>query len=223
MYKQIAALLVLSVSLTSITYAASYGGGSGTPENPYQIGSLAHWQTLMNTPEDWGSSFILTTDLNWDGLVLTPVGNNSGGFTGDFNGNGHIIRNAVINQPNDNAGLFGFVHFNAQIRNLGLENLSITGNDVVGGLVGDNHGTLKACYAKCTINGNKAGGLAGLNFGSIINCYSQSSVKGSGAVGGLVASDFGSIISCYASGSVLTTGDANFSGGLFRTTNHWHD
>jgi len=204
----------LSVSLTSITYAASYGGGSGTPENPYQIGSLAHWQTLMNTPEDWGSSFILTTDLNWDGLVLTPVGNNSGGFTGDFNGNGHIIRNAVINQPNDNAGLFGFVHFNAQIRNLGLENLSITGNDVVGGLVGDNHGTLKACYAKCTINGNKAGGLAGLNFGSIINCYSQSSVKGSGAVGGLVASDFGSIISCYASGSVLTTGDANFSGGL---------
>ncbi|MBN1763694.1 MAG: hypothetical protein JW860_00405 [Sedimentisphaerales bacterium] len=216
MKKLLATVFVLTVSLSSFTFAATYGGGDGTLEAPYRIGSLAHWQTLMNTPEDWGSSFILTTDLNWDGLTLTPLGNNSASFTGNFNGNGHTIRNAVIYQPdNDSVGLFHSIGWGAQIMNLGLENISITGNNGVGSFAGINNGTLKACYAKCTVNGFSAGGLVGFNFSSIISCYSKSSVRGTDNVGGLVSSNSGRIASCYFNGTILILTDyPNFCGGL---------
>lgn len=52
------------------------------------------------------------------------------------NGNGYVIRNLYINRPNEaNVALIGGAH--VEVRNLGLENVDITGGSgVTGGIVG---------------------------------------------------------------------------------------
>jgi Cu/Zn superoxide dismutase len=76
-------------------------------------------------------------------------------FTGVFDGNNKIIGNAVINQPgSDYIGLFGSTGPSAQIRNLGVEDVNMTGNSSVGGLAVMNYyGTITGCYATGTVSG----------------------------------------------------------------------
>ena len=76
-----------------------YSGGSGEPNDPYQISAVADWQQLMNTSGDWNKHFILTADLDLQGVALTPVGSIGQGFSGVCDGNGHIIRNAGLDLP----------------------------------------------------------------------------------------------------------------------------
>ncbi|MFV7791758.1 GLUG motif-containing protein, partial [Aliarcobacter lanthieri] len=75
----------------------------------------------------------------------------------------------------------------ATIKNIGLENLSITGQSKVGGLVGDNtYGTISNSYASGTVSGNNyVGGLVGDNvYGKISNSYASGTVSGNNYVGG---------------------------------------
>ena len=87
----------------------------------------------MNTTADRNKHFILINDLDLQGVALTPVGDYNLGdpnrlFTGVFDGSGHIIRNADINMPTTNyVGLFGYVYYNGQIHNLGVENVKMKG------------------------------------------------------------------------------------------------
>jgi hypothetical protein len=199
-----------------------YTGGSGTSIDPYQIAKVADLQLLMASPADWDKYFIQTADINVQGIEMTPIGNDVNNFTGVFDGNDNIISNAVINQPSsDYIGLFGYVS-GGQIRNLGVENVNITGNNDVGGLVGQNYGgTLTACYATGTVSGSSGsyyvGGLVGFNdyYGSISDCYSTGTVSGSNDswyVGGLVGYNYyGSISNCYSTGTVIGAFDV---GGL---------
>ena len=180
-----------------------YGGGSGTEEDPYQISTVTHWQNLMNTPDDWDKHFILTANLDLQGITLSPVGNDSKPFTGVFDGNDHIIRNAVVNMPNSEyVGLFGYV--GGQLCNLCVEDVAITGGYCVGGLVGISSGTVSNCYSSGLVTGEVAGGLVGCNADTISNCYSSGSVSGYSMLGGLVGENVydGAISTCYSTGSV---------------------
>jgi hypothetical protein len=190
-----------------------YSGGDGSAENPYQISCVQDWQELMATPDNWWRSFILTANIDLTGETLTPIGTESAYFTGVFDGNDKIISNAVINQPgSDYIGLFGYTGPYAQIRNLGVEGVDMTGNSSVGGLVGMNYYcTITNCYATGTVSGagNYVGGLAGWNYnGSLISCHAASGVTGtsgtSDRIGGLVGNnDYGTLINfCYATGTV---------------------
>ena len=84
-------------------------------------------------------------------------------------------------------------------------------DDIVGGLVGTNSGgTIKNCYAACTITaGSSVGGLVGKNSsGNISNCFATGEVSGSNYIGGLVGeSSNGNISNCFTTASV--TGRAN--------------
>ena len=183
-------IIILAVLiLANVSFAGTYSGGNGSELQPYQIADSDDWQELMTTSDDWGSSFILTADVNLAGITLTPVGNSSTPFTGVFDGQGYVIRNAVINLPgNNDVGLFGYV--TGQIHNLGVEDVNVIGNNNVGGLVGYSiGGTITSCYATGAVSGNIfVGGLTGWNYmGSrITNCYSTGSVSGNDDVGGLV-------------------------------------
>lgn len=118
------------------THAGTYSGGSGTAADPYQIGTVADWTEFMVTTNDLGKHFRLTADLDFDGADLTPVGtDDEHPFTGTFDGYGHVLRNAEINLPgNQFVGIFGVIR-DSEIRNLGVENISVIGSDYVGGLV----------------------------------------------------------------------------------------
>jgi len=185
---------------------AQYSGGSGTYTNPYQIANVSDWQTLIKTSADWNKKFIMTANLDLKGISIIPIGNSSKKFNGFFDGKGHIIRNADVNMPDNNCiGLFGNVENDAQIRNLGVENITVTGRDFVGGLVGWNEGSITACYTNGSVDGDRVvGGLVGLSeVSSITDSYAMVGVKGIDDVGGLVGSSFySSITACYATGLV---------------------
>ncbi|MCT7405363.1 GLUG motif-containing protein [Aliarcobacter cryaerophilus] len=149
------------------------------------------------------------TDIRWGTAGFNPLGHGTNHFTGTFDGKGFTISNLYINRATqDNVGLFEYTN-NATIKNIGLENVNITGNNYVGGLVGrngGNKGTISNSYATGSVNGNsEVGGLVGVNGGTISNSYATNSVDGKGdRVGGLVGANGnnGIITNSYATGSV---------------------
>ena len=67
------------LSLTAIiTLAAgsafgAYSGGTGEPNNPYQIATKADLLALAADTGDYGKCFILTADVNMAGQVFTTA------------------------------------------------------------------------------------------------------------------------------------------------------
>jgi len=219
--KSYSILVSLIIALLAGTAAnAKYSGGTGEPSDPYQIRTVEDWQELIGASVDWSKHFILTSDIDFGGTNLTPVARDTNTewgfqgtpFTGVFDGNEHIIRNAIINMPTkDYVGLFGYVGQNGQLHNLCVENIMVRGRYYVGGIVGKNiYGSLTVCYATGQVEGfADVGGLVGSNeIGSITDCYATCSVIGNGhCIGGLLGWTDGSITSCYASGTVSGNGD----------------
>jgi The GLUG motif len=198
---------------------AQYSGGSGTPDDPFQIWTVDDWVTLMSTPADWSKQFVLTADLDLKDITVSPVGSYIRHFTGIFDGNGHVIRNAVIQQPgNDYVGLFGYLGQNGEIFNLRID-ARITGHSYVGGLVGKNsNGNLLACSASGLVEATGyypryVGGLVGHNdHGVVATCSASNSVNGGTYIGGLVGTNSGgSVTACSATGSVS---GSDYVGGL---------
>jgi hypothetical protein len=184
----------------SIVFA--YSGGTGIETDPYQIGSVSDWQQLMNTSTDWDKHFVLIADVNLQGVTISPIN-----FSGVFEGNNYVIRNVVVNRTADFVGLFSRLYNTGQIRNLGVENISVTGRSYVGGLVGSSDGFIFRCYVKGMIVGeyDYVGGLAGRSTGPISDCFAAGTVTGGyNFVGGLVGSNWGpdTISNCYAVGTV---------------------
>ena len=95
----------------------------------------------------------------------------------------------------------------------------VCGASEVGGLVGNNHGTINQCLSLTTVFGDsRIGGLVGYHgYGTLSNCYSLSNVTGTRCIGGLVGySDFqATIVNCFSAGSVQGEQD---TGGLLGLT-----
>ena len=158
---------------------------------------------------------------NADKVGWAPIGDNStdsdeSHFTATFEGNDHTISNLYINRSGTSyVGLFGVLGTGGNVRNLGIEGGSLSGDGNVGGLVGFSFGTISASYATGTATGtaDNVGGLVGRNAGTISACYATGNASGSSTVGGLVGyNDSGTISACYATGNA--TGTGNNVGGL---------
>ncbi len=78
----------------------------------------------------------------------------------------------------------------------------VSGDGLVGGVVGDNHGSVinSSSSASVTGTGIGAGGLAGGNHGDLLNCSSTGPVDGTESSGGLAGVNHGSINGSKASG-----------------------
>ncbi len=140
-------------------------------------------------------------------------------FTGSFDGFGHTVSNLTINRPtNDFIGMFGVVS-NASIRNIGLENIAVTGQNGTGGLAGATFGSTRIVnsYVTGEVKGALGvGGLVGQALGSLSlsGSHAISNVYGVESVGGLLGSSSVSVLDIsntregysYASGNVTATG-----------------
>jgi len=132
-------------------------------------------------------------------------------FIGSFDGNGHSISGLTIASGNNFQGMFGIISKGAEIKNLGLKNVHVTGVAAVGGLLGasDSDGTVHNCYVTGKVTGDGiVGGLIGMNDGGMVHdCYSTANVSTRGGngnhVGGVVGQNNGTVHNCYATGSVL--------------------
>ncbi len=204
-------------SLYNLTITAL---GTGTLSDPYQITS---WEQLQAINGVLSSYFILMNDLNsttvgFDtyasinangGAGWVPIGDGTTIFTGSFDGQGHLIADLYISGTANYQGLFGDIGSGGVIKNIGV-NGSVSGSSYVGGLVGNNVGTITNSYSTGSVSGdNYIGGLAGYNYGTITNSYSTGSVSGN-HVGGLVGINYGTITNSYSTGSV----SGSFVGGL---------
>jgi The GLUG motif len=143
--------LTAIVALAAGSAFGAYSGGTGEPNNPYQIATKADLLALAANTGDYSKCFILTADINMRGQVFTTAIITSGPpfaeITGTFDGNNHKITNLTIN-GGAYVGLFGYINSNScSVKNLGFENCSVSGKYYVGGLVGENDGSLTDCYA----------------------------------------------------------------------------
>ncbi|MHC4584852.1 MAG: LamG domain-containing protein [Planctomycetota bacterium] len=213
-------LLIAIFSLSFPAYA-KYSGGAGEPNDPYQIATAEDLMLLGENSEDYDKHFILTADIDLDPnlpgrkvfdkaviaktvMVRTRTGGREDGilFTGFFNGSGYKISHLTI-RGGRNLGLFGRLGNGAEIKNLGVTDCNIVGFDYIGGLVGENSGTVTNCYSTGTIDGNEdVGGLVGSNRGYISQCYNTCTVSGYIAIGGLAGFNLSRIANCYNSGAV---------------------
>lgn len=113
-------------------------------------------------------------------------------FTGVFEGLGHTITGLTVTKSGNYAGLFGFVGAAGVVRDIGLVGGAVSGSSGVGGLVGNNRGTISNAYATGTVSGTgNFGGFVGANTGTITNGYwdtrtsGQSTAVGSGSAIGV--------------------------------------
>jgi len=111
-------------------------------------------------------------------------------------------------------GLVGLNAYGATIIN-SYANVIVSGIGLVGGLVGDNIGSISNSYATGIVGGsNSLGGLVGVNYGgSIKNSYATGIVNGGSYAGGLVGVNYdaGTIVNSYSVGHVTAS---TFGGGL---------
>ena len=138
-----------------------------------------------------------TLDINDDywngGEGWQPIGNSlDESFSGFFHGNGHLIRNPMINRPGASyQGLFGYLR-GARLKELGLTGplMSIHGNSYVGGLVGyATSSEINAVYVSGIVVGanNNIGGMVGYtSYSKISDSYTTGSVAGNDDIGGVV-------------------------------------
>jgi hypothetical protein len=217
-----------------------YSGGTGKPNNPYQIATLEDLMLLGETPEDYDKNFILTDNVDldpnlpdrkvFDRAVIAPDINDAGDgfqgatFTGVFDGDGYTITNLTISGRRY-LGLFGQLGLGAMISNLGLEAIDVNGtSDYIGGLAGYNEGHITKNYSTGMVHGDDGiGGLLGDNLGYVTECYSAGLVKGDESVGGLVGENYGSITTSYSTCMVSgwekvggLSGYSSYSGQIIR-------
>ncbi len=143
------------------------------------------------------------TDSETNGYQGTP-------FSGIFDGQGYVITGLNINRPLENyVGIFGDT-LGATIRNVALENIDVSGNSLVGGLVGRayDYTSIANCYSTGVVSGTEdyVGGLAGYasHKSSIMTSYSTCDVSSEeDYVGGLAGYSYEStIMNCYSMGTV---------------------
>ncbi|MBP7053219.1 MAG: hypothetical protein KBE65_19605 [Phycisphaerae bacterium] len=180
--------------------------GHGTPEDPYCIDTAEQLVLVGRASVLCDQQFLLRADLDLDPKVaggrifaqaVIPA------FSGALDGQGHEISHLTIAGSNS-LGLFGRLGSRAQIRDLGIADVNITGTGwYAGGLAGDNDGVVIQCYSTGSVDGATAvGGLVGTNSsGSIIASYTAAKVSGT-YVGGLVGWNHGTVTHCSSDGEV---------------------
>ena len=204
---------------------AEFAGGSGTMEDPYLIATEDH---LNNVRNHLDKHFRQTADLDLSsyrsGSGWAPIGTSANTFTGTYDGDGHTIGNLFIKQAGAwnvriPAGLFGYTGAEAEISNLTLESVDVTGCYYVGSLVGNNSGGITNVSVSGTVTGEwDTGGLVGLNKGTISLTTFTGAVTGADEIeygdwtGGLVGYNYGMITRCWVDATVVSKGDN--AGGL---------
>lgn len=108
-------VLTLLAAMTSPVNVFALNG-SGTPEDPYQINDyydLRDFGYILighNCTANPGAWAVQTADFNMNAYTFTPLGydgTTTVPYTGTYNGNGHEIRNLIINGDAPYCALFG--------------------------------------------------------------------------------------------------------------------
>lgn len=222
-------ILVLAIVIWGAgNHVDAFAGGDGSPGNPYQVAS---WSDLNDVRNNLTASYVLVADLDQSSAGYAtyasasansnsgwlPIGDSSTRFQGVFDGGGHTIADLHIDRPGTSyIGLFGATNGTFTLSNLTLKDPDINGSSQVGGLVGQNQGTITGVRVDnpTILATSNAGGIVGQSSGSItLSSVKNGTVTSMGAWGGgIVGIQSGGTISrSWASTAVAANNDA---GGL---------
>ena len=222
-------------------YDAPALAGAGTADMPYEIHTIDDFAIFATYDETAGKYFKLMDDVDFNGISWnTPLGTEAAPFEGIFDGGGHVVENIVLKAPQkgktEYIGLFGYIGADAQICDLGIENVTAEPagewgyNTVCGALAGGSAGnaSISRCYVKNMTFDNKGqynfvflsgGGLLGQVEGEgvkITDCYSIGTKANnncvaheSGLAGRLL--DFESVANCYSDTTLSMCPDGDMS------------
>ena len=171
-----------------------------------------------------GINITLTENINLTDMEWTPIGTNyNNAYTGIFDGNGKTITGLTVTGSDQYAGLFGRIGSGGTVKNVVMEGVQITSNQIyggsIGGVVGYSWGTIENCSVSGSVSGTVyVGGVVGAQIGgSITGCSSSATVKGTVDVGGVAGQTNSSatLTACYATGNVIIEMDPkkNIAGG----------
>ena len=162
-----------------------------------------------------GSDFISWTPIaDW-------MGNRTTQYSGTFDGNNKTVSGLYFNGDSTCIGLFGSSESDGNIKNVGVVDSYFKGNDHVGGVCGNNAGTITNCYNAGNLTAIESratiGGICGYNNGgTVTNCYNTGTVTATGSVasvGGVCGCSTAPISNCYNIGTVTATSSgADISG-----------
>lgn len=162
-----------------------------------------------------GSDFISWTPIaDW-------MGNRTTQYSGTFDGNNKTVSGLYFNGDSTCIGLFGSSESDGNIKNVGVVDSYFKGNDHVGGVCGNNDGTITNCYNAGNLTAIESsatiGGICGYNNGgTVTNCYNTGTVTATGSVasvGGVCGCSIELISNCYNIGTVTATSSgADISG-----------
>ena len=162
-----------------------------------------------------GSDFITWTPIaDW-------MGNRTTQYSGTFDGNNKTVSGLYFNGDSTCIGLFGSSESDGNIKNVGVVDSYFKGNDSVGGVCGNNAGTITNCYNAGNLTAIESsatiGGICGYNNGgTVTNCYNTGTVTATGSVasvGGVCGCSTAPISNCYNIGTVTATSSgADISG-----------
>ncbi|WP_345816581.1 filamentous hemagglutinin N-terminal domain-containing protein [Paraburkholderia sp. PREW-6R] len=213
--------------LSNSAWTAAPGSGQVTQITAYKL--VNNVADLQNVSQDLAGNYALGKDVDASGVTLTPLGNQTTPFTGQFDGMWHNVLNANIQIADFgkdlSSGLFGVVGQTGVLRDVGVENGSVsTSLNGSGILAGVNEGLITYAHTTGTAGefqqeGTAFGGLVGSNQGTVERSWSSASVSGDDANGGLVGNNNGLITQSYATGSVSPTFSTGFGGGLVGVNN----
>ena len=198
------------------TYTVSLAAAKGyiiEDDGSYTVTSA---DGLMNIAElvNGGKSNInitLDTDIDLTGKDWTPIGTDyDNSYKGTFDGGGHTITGLTFTTNDEFAGLFGWLNRAGTVKNVVMEGVQITSNQIyggsIGGVVGYSWGTIENCSVSGSVSGTVyVGGVVGAQIGgSITGCSSSATVKGTVDVGGVAGQTNSSatLTACYATGNV---------------------
>jgi hypothetical protein len=210
--------IVLTLGCSLAVRSNGFAGGTGDPNNPYQIATVEDLLSINTDPNMARKSYVLVNDLDLDpnlpeGRVFTAAVIRP--FWGTLDGRGHAIRHlCVAAAQGGSAGLFGSVH-NALIKDLRLTDVQVSGTSCGGLASFASETTILHCSVTGQVAGsNEVGGLVGNGWNSaVLHCDVRTEVSGDSMVGGLVGHTIpgAQIGDCRASGTVTGT---TFVGGL---------
>jgi len=241
----VARISILLIVVALIAGMVGYGGYTPPSQNP----EIRTWYDLDAIRDNLGGNYTLMNDLDsttagYEELASPTANGGKGwqpigpllpwsstaftGFMGTFDGQGYEIRDLFINRPDEFAvGLFGEVDEGCDgggvIKDIGVVNVTVTGVYYVGGLVGNNYGTVSNSYSTGNVMTGAdwfIGGLVGSNAGTVSDSYSIANVTGYQFVGGLVGHNNGPVSNSYSSGSVSGN---HTVGGLVGQNYGWKD
>ena len=198
-------LVILLIFALLLSLAAPVGAAGSritirTPEDLVELsrrGSLDSWSR--------GKTVVLSADLDLSDVEFSSIPT----FGGTFDGQGYTISGLTITGSGNVRGLFRYLQSGGVVQNVSLE-VTIEPTDLqdsLGGLVGNNRGSVRNCTVTGSIQGEtNIGGIIGVNesSGKIINSTFSGSVTGEHYVGGIAGQNLGSILQCVNQGKINT-------------------